>query len=260
MGKFLTFIIGAVIGLVAGGLLTFYLFVGAPQAVQKPGAPIQPPDAGDTPPSTAQIVLKQEFFNSILQTIFNDMNSPAFPLRLASAEPQKESGELKFGLLQQQQPNECDGKIRLLAEGSGVKTAVNFENNTIKAPLAFTGSTNIPFAGCVKFSGWSQAQLELRFDKQQQKVFGVINVETVNLDGVSPVVSGFITPLVQSSFNQNVNPIEILDGKKINVQIPIAATSGTLQANIQDVRAEVQDKALNLFVSYDVSGSKNIQQ
>ncbi len=253
MKKFVIFILGSLVGLILGGVLTYFLFVGTPQATKLPGEPIKAPDKGGTPAGTAKIVLKQDFFNEILNTIFEDMNSPSFPLKIADNEQPNKPNEIKFGLLQD---NKCEGNIKLLKEGSGVKTRVDFAENEIKAPLAFDGNASV-FGNCINFSGWSQAGLELRFDKEEQKVFGTINVETVNLDGVSPLITNFITPLIQGTLNQNVNPIEIIDGKKIAVQIPITATNGTLNAKIQDVRAEVKEKALNLYITYDLEGSKN---
>ena len=101
--------------------------------------------------------------------------------------------------------------------------------------------------------------MALRFDAAQQTVLGTINVETVNLDGVAPFVSGFVTPLVQGTLNQRVNPIQILQGQQIALNLPIAATNGNLQAKVQDVRAEVKDNALNLYVIYDFAGVKSGQ-
>ena len=254
MSKFVVFLLGGLAGLILGGVLTFYFIVGAPQAAKLPGNPIQAPNQVGTPPATAQIVLKQEFFNQILQTIFTDMNAPSFPLQLASNAAENDNpNSVKNGLLQN---NQCDGKINLLKQGSGVTTGVDFAEDSITAPLAFSGSYSV-LGQCIKFAGWSQANLKLSFDKETQKVYGTINVETVNLDGVLPVISNFITPLIQNSLNQNVNPIEIIDGKKIAVQIPITATNGTLNAKINDVRADVKNKALNLYVTYDLEGSKN---
>lgn len=248
MGKI---IIGLLIGLILGGVVTFYLFVGVPRAAQVPGAPILPPDANGTPPGTAQIVLKQEFFNNVLQTIFRDMNAPAFPLNLTGENRTQNSEMQSYALLQNS--NQCDGKITLLPEGSGVQTSLRFDNNRIAAPLAFSGSTSV-LGNCVQFAGWAQANLELRFDASQQNVVGQINVETVNLDGVSPLIGGFVTPLVQSTLNGRVNPIQILQGKQIALSLPIAATNGNLQATVKDVRAEVKDNALNLYVIYDFNG------
>lgn len=248
MGKL---IIGILIGVVLGGALTYFLFVGAPRSAEKPGQPIQPPDSAGNPPGTAEIVLRQEFFNNVLSTIFRDMNAPAFPLSLTeNVQPHSES--VTYGLLQNQP---CESKITLLPEGSGVQTALRFENGNIAAPLAFSGSYNSAF-GCFNFTGWSQAVLNLRFDAQQQTVFGVINVETVNVDGLPPVVSGFVTPLVQGTLNQRVNPIQVLQGKQIALSVPIAATDGNLQATVQDVRAEVKENALHMYVIYDFKGDK----
>lgn len=250
MGKTLTFVIGAVIGLVAGGVLTFYLFVGAPQAVEKPGETVRELDAEAVQTGTAQIVLNEDFFNSVLQTIFRDMEDPTFPLKLSSNEgPAETDGAVRYA----QQGGECDGKIRLLEKGSDVRTGVQFKDGKMTAPLAFSGSASV-FGNCFQFNGWSQANLELRFDKEKQVVYGILNVETVNLDGISPIITNAVTPLIQGSLNQNVNPIEILSGKQVAVNLPIDATDGNLVANINDVRAEVKEKALHLFITYNFKG------
>lgn len=249
MGKFF---LGIVLGLIVGGALVFFFFGGAPRAASLPGEPIQPPDPNGSPAGTAQIVLKQDFFNNVLQTIFRDMNAPSFPLNLGENKSD-DPRAVKFGLLQQ---NTCDGKITLLPEGSGVKSGLKFENEKINAPLAFQGSTSV-LGQCIQFTGWAQANMALRFDAEQQTVFGTLNIETVNLDGIAPFVSGFVTPLVQTTLNQRVNPIPILKGQQIALNLPIAATNGNLKANVKDVRAEVKDNALNLYVIYDFAGVRN---
>ena len=109
--------------------------------------------------------------------------------------------------------------------------------------------------GCLEYRGWAQTYLDLRYDAATQSVFGQINVETVNLDGVNPILSGFVTPLVQTTLNNRVNPITIIDGRQLAVNAPIASTGGTLRANVQDVRAEVKDNALNLHIIYAFTGA-----
>ena len=226
-------IIGLLIGLVLGGALTFYFFVGVPHAAIAPGKPIPPPDPNSVPPpGTAQIVLRQDFFNEVLGTIFSEMNPPSFPLGTPSGD--------------------CEGRITVQLQGSGVQTGVSFDNGKVAAPLAFTGSYASMF-GCARFSGWAQSNLEMRYDAQSQTVFGQINVETVNLDGVNPVVSALVTPLVQSTLNTRVNPVRIIDGRQIAIDLPIVASNGNLQGSVKDVRAEVKDGALNLYVIYDFS-------
>jgi hypothetical protein len=235
MGKF---ILAVLLGLIIGGVLTFYFFVGVPSGQAPVGEPILPPDAAGNPPGTAQIVLNQGFFNSVLGTILRDMNPPAFPL----------------GTGQIQASSQCNSQITILPEGSGTQTALRFSNGAISVPLAFSGSYSSPF-GCMQFTGWAQSNFELRFDAASQIVYGRINVETVNLDGVNPIVGALVTPLVQSSLNTRVNPIQILDGRQIALSLPIAASNANLQATVKDVRAEVRDDALNLYVVYGFSGA-----
>ena len=226
-------VVGLLIGILLGGALTFYFFVGVSRASKAPGTLIQAPDANGVPAGAAQIVLRQQFLNEALGTIFQEMNAPAFPLSSPAAD--------------------CEGRITIQPEGSGVRTGVSFDNDRISSPLAFTGSYASPF-GCVRFSGWAQSNFEMRFDAQNQVVFGQINVETVNLDGVNPVISGLVTPMVQSTLNTRVNPVRILDGRQIAINLPVAAANGNLQAAVTDVRADVKDNALNLYVIYDFAG------
>jgi hypothetical protein len=251
MSRTWTLIIGILVGLLIGGALTFYLFVGVPRAAVTPGAPIQAPDAEGTPPGTAQIILKQEFFNEVLKTIFRDMSAPSFPLASNGNRENGSAGTASYAMLQ---GGGCDGRITLLPEGSGVQSVLKFENGRIVAPLAFKGSYQSMF-GCINFSGWTQANLELRFDAPQQTVLGQLNIETVNLDGGASLFGGIVTPLVQKTLNDRVNPIQILQGQQIALNVPIAATNGNMRANVKDVRSEIKDNALNLYVIYEFSGT-----
>ena len=138
----------------------------------------------------------------------------------------------------------CASSITILPQGSGVQTGVQFDNNRMNVPLAFSGSYS--FGGCYQFSGWGQSNMELRFDQNTQSVYGIVNVETVSLDGVNPIISGLITPVVQSTINERVNPIKVVDGKQLAIDLPIAASGGDLKAAVKDVRAEVKDNAREL--------------
>jgi hypothetical protein len=232
-------VIGLLIGLVLGAAAVYYFFVAVPKAVIAPGAPISAPDAAGQPAGSAQIVLRQEFFNDVLTTIFRDMNPPTFPLTVTGEPAASGQG--------------CKSEITVLREGSGVQTAIRFDNNTLSAPLAFSGSYNSMF-GCFQFTGWAEAGLDLRYDASAQAVYGQINVKTVNLDGVNPVVGGLLTPLVQTTLNTRVNPILIVDGRQIGVSVPIVATNASLNAAVTDIRAEVKQNTLYLYVVYDFRG------
>ncbi|REJ77557.1 MAG: hypothetical protein DWQ47_14375 [Acidobacteria bacterium] len=247
MGKFL---IGAILGALIGGALTFYFFVGVPSAGEVPGEPVQAPDADGPKAGTATIVLREEFFNVVLSTIFEEMQAPKFPLRSSLEVPRPISGEL----ISSQNGQNCEDNITLLPEGSGVKTGVTLEEGKLTAPMAFKGSANV-LGSCYSFSGWSKSDLNLNFDSETGNVYGKINVQTVNLDGMTPLASGLIAQFVQGALNQRVNPITLIEGKQVAVDLPIEASGGNLTAKITDVRAEVKDKALNLNVTYDFEGS-----
>jgi hypothetical protein len=184
------------------------------------------------------------------------MNAPAFPLNLTGQnkfQPDFQPTKIAF-----QQSGNCEGKIVLLPEGSGVQTSVRLENGSITAPLAFQGSTSL-LGNCINFAGWAQANFNLRYDETQQTVFGQIDVQTINLDGVIPALSGIITPIVQTTLNNRVNPIVILRGQQLALSLPIMATEGTLNGKVKDVRADVKDNAVNLYITYDFAGTKGIQ-
>lgn len=242
-------IAGFIIGLLLGGALTFYLFVGTPKSIKAPGIPIKAPDAGGPPPGTVTVVINQQFFDTILSTIFRDLNAPSFPVGLAESKSPLDANQTSFALRQ-----ECENRIVLKPEGSGTTSGIRLENGQIVAPLAFGGRVNVPLVGCTDFNGWAQGNLELRFDEEQQNVVGIINVETVNLDGISPLASPFITPVVQSTLKDRVNPIQILRGEQIALNLPIQAAAGTLQARVKDVRSEIKGNAVHLYITYNFSG------
>jgi len=229
------FIIGLLVGLLAGGAVAFVFLNGGMRATRAPGVPIKPPDAGGPPAGTAQIVLRQEFFNDVLTAVFRDMNAPSFPL-----------GQPAAG---------CDNRITILKEGSGAQTGVSFADNKIAAPLAFSGSYASMF-GCLQFTGRAQASLDLRFDPDRGAVIGHVTAENVDLDGVNPFVSALLTPLVQSTLNERVNPILIVDGRQLAVNMPIEPTGTSLQGKVTDVRAEIKDNALDLYATYHFTGSR----
>ena len=253
MNRILVFILGAILGMLIGGGAIFYSLGGVPAATKKPpGVPILAPDPNGSPAGTASVTLNQQFFDTVLSTIFRDMNAPAFPLNLTGQNNRETKLEpTKIAFLQ----NECSGKITLLPEGSGVKTGVRLENGKINAPLAFSGSTSL-LGSCYNFTGWAQAGLNLRYDADQKTVYGQIEVETVNLDGVIPQFSGIVARFVQASLNQRVNPIVILRGEQIALSLPIAATDGTLNGKVKEVRSDIKENGLNLYITFDFAGSK----
>lgn len=241
-------------GIVAGAILTFLFFTGAPRAKPIPGSPIKPPEQGGPPPGTAVVSLDEKFFDAVLGAIFRDMNAPSFPLKLVGLnQPPEQVGEANFRFAAFQ--SGCEDKVVLVPEGSGVKTGVRFTDGKVMAPLAFTGSYSV-LGNCIQFKGWAQANLQLTFDQEKQTVYGKLNVEGVNLEGTPVAVGGIITPLVQGSINQRVNPLEILRAPQLALTVPVQASNGTLTAHVKDVRAEVTDGSLRLHITYDFQAQR----
>jgi hypothetical protein len=252
------YIIMLLVGVLVGGVLTFYFFVGAPRAKQlQLGAhTVQAPDGAGDPPGTIVLTFDEKFFDTLLGTIFRDLNPPAFKLGANSTQTPGEFGSLRFV---NAQAGGCADQINITQEGSGAHTSVSLQNGQISAPLAFNGATDrIPFAGCFNFKGAAQANIDLSFNREQQTLYGQINVLGVNLENVSPVFEPIVTTAVQSAINQKVNPLVIMRGQQLTLNVPVQASGGTVRAQARDVRAEIKDGALRLHITYDFAGAKGV--
>src|SRR6476659_7308910 len=128
------FLIGALVGLIVGAGIVFFAFGGVRSAAAKPGAPIKPPDP-QHPTGAARVVIKEDLLNQVLTAIFQQMNPPSFPLQATAIEPRQDVYRVLPALEEQ-----CDSRIQVLPEGSGVRTGVAFKDGKITAPIAFKGS------------------------------------------------------------------------------------------------------------------------
>lgn len=274
------YILMLILGAVIGGGLAYYFFVGAPRAAKPPGETVRAPEAGGSPPGTAVLTLDENFFNTLLGTIFRDLNAPTFKLAAlqngdaqtgfdASAETTGDRRFIKtemadrFSFIKTQETGGggggCQSQIVVMPEGNGVKTGVRLADGNIVAPLAFTG-TYSALGQCLNFRGWAQANIVLTFKQDEQTLYGQINVESVNPEGLPPFFGGIVTPLVQNSINQRVNPVVLMRGAQLGLAVPVQATGGTLKATAKDIRSEIKDGALRLHITYDFSGTGKQQQ
>lgn len=249
------FIIGLVLGLLIGGGVAFYFLAGAPRIKQEHlGAkPLQAPEAAGDPPGTVVLTFDEKFFDTLLSTLFRDLNPPAFRL---GTNGDGAAGVFDGPRFVNAQGGSCTNQVTVVQEGSGTHTTVSLQHGQIDTPLAFSGTYNVPIAGCQNFRGSAQAQLTLSFNQQEQTLYGQINVGNVNLEGVSPLVSPFVTGFVQSAINQKVNPLVIMRGQQLTLNVPVQASGGVVRAQARDVRAEIKDGALRLHISYDFTGAK----
>ena len=138
-----------------------------------------------------------------------------------------------------------------------MKTGVQFRDGNIYVPMAFTGSYNL--GGCMQFKGWAQTKIRLSFEQEKQLVYGFVEVEGVNLEGVNPIANNFVTVFVQSAINQKVNPLLLLNEPQLQLMIPVKASNGSIRARAKDVRAEILNGSLKLHLTYEFSGMKEGQ-
>src|ERR1044072_1867968 len=183
------------LGILLGGGAAVY-FLGTPPAKSAPGQAIKPPDQNGNQPGAVVISLEQSFIDAVLATTFSGLGTPTFQLG------QSRNGDerIEQALFQ----GGCTNSITLLPEGSGVKTGVQFRNGSVFAPMAFTGSYNLA-GSCMQFKGWAQNKIRLSFDQAKQTVYGFVDVEGVNLEGMNPIANNFITVFVQGAINQKEN-------------------------------------------------------
>ena len=241
MKYILLLLVGAILG---GGAAVYFL--GAPRASSAPGKAVKAPEG--TPPSTVVITLDQGLVDAVLATTFSGLGAPTFQLGQNAVGGDNTVTPAAF-------QGGCTNTMTLLSEGSGVKTSVQFKGGKITAPIAFNGSYNL-VGNCVQFKGWAQSNITLSFDESKQTVYGLVDVEGVNLEGVSPVANSFVTAFVQGAINQRVNPLVLVSERQLSLMIPVKASNGTVKSRAKDVRAEILDGALKLHVTFEFSGLK----
>ena len=149
----------------------------------------------------------------------------------------------------------CTNQIVVSQEGGGVRTGVSLKDGQILAPLAFSGSREL-FGNCMNFRGAAESNITLYFKPEEQTLYGQITISSVNLANISPLASPIVTSFVQTAINQKVNPLVLMRGAQLSLNVPVQASNGTLKAQAKDVRSEVKDGALRLHVTYDFSGAR----
>ena len=234
-----------IVGLLVGVLGTIY-FLGTPRTRGLPGTPLKPPDrTGDTS-GIVTVTIDEKFFDSLLGTIFSKLGPPQ--LKLSQTGSQSTIQPAVF-------QNSCNNVVVLNSEGGNVKTGVRFTGGRIIAPLAFSGSYSV-LMQCVQFKGTGKATVDLSFDAGKQTVFGALNVEDVQLEGVPPLVSTLVTTFVRRAIAEQLNPFPVLPVSQLSLSLPVNASGGAIKAIVKDVRSEIQEGTLKLYLTYDFSAEK----
>src|SRR4030095_16052717 len=152
----------------------------------------------------------------LLGTIFTKLGPPQLKL---SAAPQQEL--IRPAVFQ----GSCSDIVVLNQSAGDVKTSVRFTGGKIVAPLAFSGSYSI-LAQCVQIKGTGRATVDLSFDASKQTVFGALNVEDVELEGVPPIVTALAVAFVRRAIAERLNPFPVLPVSQLAISLPVQQSGG----------------------------------
>jgi hypothetical protein len=199
-------------------------------------AATRPREAKAIPAGEVVVSLNEGLFNALLEAMFTLPNPPTFPLGNSAGGGGK-----------------CASEIAPLREMNGTRTAVRFEAGRILAPVAFRGSYNAPLIGCIRFEGWADTNLDLKFDGSKQALTARVQVKAVHLKKVPPLFGDGLTGLVQDALDARFNPFEILRAEQLSARLPMTKTGSgaSLRLRAREVRHEVLPNELRLRIIYE---------
>lgn len=201
------------------------------------------------------ITLNEQFFDALFDAIFQYTTPPEFPIGKMALSDYQNNGQsypgsrVLFGSAFAPGPP-CNESVRLLRETNGTRTSVRLRDGRITAPIAFSGSYNPPFVGCVDFAGVAETNVDIEFDANAQRLIGRARISTVVLNGSGGMGGSLIARMVQSSLDKKINPMEIIKTDKLSFVVPVQ-NSGSLKMRATGLRHEIGSGSLNIFIAYE---------
>ena len=199
------------------------------------------------------ISFSEQFFDALLDAVFQHAAPPEFSLARDVRKPTA-NGKMSMGFASSEKDwateGACNESIRLLREIDGVRTGVRIRDGKIIAPLAFSGRYNPPLIGCVAFSGWAEATIDLEFDGANQRLIARAHAEKVSLSGTGGIGSSLIAKMVQGTIDKKINPIEIIKTDKVTFLLPIQNSNG-IRMKAVGFRHDLTNGMLNVRVAYE---------
>jgi hypothetical protein len=191
--------------------------------------------AGNAPAAEATVTVNEQFLNSFLTAIFDNLQEPSMPLTIGNAAPSAE----------------CASEIRLKREVGGVRTAVHFENGRIVGPLAFAGAYSASYLGCIEFSGWADSEVNLEFNSQRRAVVARFRLLDIHLNNVPALANGPLVGMVQTAIDRRYNPVDLFTLEQLSTRVNIQPAKGALQLRAKEIRPEITPSALTLHITYE---------
>src|SRR5687768_7180195 len=186
-----------------------------------------------TPPAEATVAINEQFANSFLDAIFENLKEPSVSLN---------RGSVEYG---------CASVATLKREVGGIRTNVRFQNGRIAAPLAFAGSYYSSLLGCIQFSGWANTTINLEYDRSRQALVGRVKIEEITLPNIPSLASGALLGVVQAAIDNRYNPFNVLTLEQISSRVAIAPAGGALRLRAKEIRPEITPGSVKLYVIYE---------
>lgn len=212
----------------------FFVLVLLTASVQAQEAGISGGRRAANPAAEATITVNEQFLNSFLTAIFDNLSEPAMPLTVGGARSSAE----------------CESEIRLKREVGGVRTAVRFENGRIVGPLAFAGAYNSTFLGCVAFTGWADSEMTLEFNGARRALLARFRLRDIHLNNTPALVSAPLLKLVQNTIDSRYNPVDLFTLEQLSTRVNIRPAEGSLRLEATAIRPEITPTALALHITY----------
>jgi len=211
------------------------LLILAPGFAQDSAATRERRTAVSPTPAEATITINEQFLNSFLTAMFDNLNEPSMPLTMGGA----------------QSTSQCASEIRLKREAAGMRTAVRFEEGHIRGPLAFAGAYNASLVGCVDFSGWADSEVVLSYDSSRRALVARFQLLNIHLNNTPTMLNGPLLSMVQGTIDRRYNPVEVFTLEKLSTRVEIPPAGGALQLRAKEIRPEITSSALTLHIIYE---------
>ena len=195
--------------------------------------------ANDAPEAT--ITVNEQFLNSFLAGMFENLQEPSMPLTAGGATSS----------------SNCASEIRLKREVNNVRTAVHFENGRIVGPVAFAGAYNSTLLGCVEFNGWADSELTMEFDQQRRAVVARFRLRDIHLNNTPAILNDPLLRVVQNTIDRRYNPIELFTLEQLSTNANIKPAGGALRLEATEVRPEITPAELALHITYRFVRGRN---
>ena len=189
---------------------------------------------GNAPAAEATVTVNEQFLNSFLSAIFDNLQEPSMPL----------TGGGTAGA-------QCASEIRLKREVGGVRTAVHFENGRIVGPLAFAGAYSASYLGCIEFSGWADAEVKLEFSSERRALVARFYLRQIHLNDVPAVANGPLLNMVQTAIDRRYNPVDLITLDQLSTIVNIQPAKGALKLRAREIRPEITPAGLTLHITYE---------